>query len=96
MDLIRQSKTDAMEFFNSDKGTILIGESGTELLFRLIRTAILASKKGTVVGSTLEHPASRSASTKWSEYAAKHLKLVPHCSASVSYTHLTLPTIYSV
>ena len=84
MDLIRQSKTDAMEFFNSDKGTILIGESGTELLFRLIRTAILGSKKGTVVGSTLEHPASRSASTKWSEYAVKHLKLVPHCSASGS------------
>jgi len=84
MDLIRESKTDAMEFFNSDNGNILIGESGTELLFRLIRTVILASKKGKVVGSTLEHPASRSASTKWSEYTSKHLMLVPHCSESGS------------
>ena len=78
-DLIQKSKTDALEFFNTEKGSILIGESGTELLFRLIRSAILASEKGTVVGSTLEHPASRSATTKWSKYASKYLTLIPHC-----------------
>ena len=84
MDLIKKSKTDALEFFNAERGSILIGESGTELLFRLIRAAILASDKGTVIGSTLEHPASRSATTKWSTYASKNLILVPHCKESGS------------
>ena len=41
------------------------------LLFRLIRTAILSSGKGSVVGSNLEHPASRSATAKWSKIASK-------------------------
>ena len=84
MDFIRKSKTDALEFFNTEKGSIIIGESGTELLFRLIRAVILDSDKGTVVGSTLEHPASRSAATKWSAHASKHLILVPHCKETGS------------
>ena len=84
MDLIKRSKADALEFFNTEKGSILIGESGTELLFRLIRAAILASDKGTVVGSTLEHPASRSASTKWAAHASKELRLDQHCKESGS------------
>ncbi|PQM56878.1 MAG: nitrogen fixation protein NifS [Rhodobacteraceae bacterium] len=84
MDLIKKSKADALEFFDTEKGSILIGESGTELLFRLIRSAILASDKGTVVGSTLEHPASRSASTKWAAHASKELRLVQHCKESGS------------
>ena len=84
MDFIRKSKTDALEFFNTEKGSIIIGESGTELLFRLIRAVILDSDKGTVVGSTLEHPASRSATTKWSAHSSKHLILVPHCQETGS------------
>ena len=40
----------------------------TELLFRLIRTAIVGAEHGGVVlGTTLEHPASKSAAMKWAD-----------------------------
>ena len=79
MDIISKSKLKTLDFFNTKSGSILIGESGTELLFRLIRTAILSSGKGSIVGSTLEHPASRSATAKWSKIASKELRfLVEH------------------
>ena len=80
MDIINKSKLKTLDFFNTKSGSILIGESGTELLFRLIRTAILSSGKGSIVGSTLEHPASRSATAKWSKIASKELIMVPHCN----------------
>jgi len=80
MDIINKSKLKTLDFFNTKSGSILIGESGTELLFRLIRTAILSSGKGSIVGSTLEHPASRSATVKWSKIASKELIMVPHCN----------------
>ena len=80
MDIINKSKLKTLNFFNTKSGSILIGESGTELLFRLIRTAILSSGKGSIVGSTLEHPASRSATAKWSKIASKELIMVPHCN----------------
>ena len=80
MDIISKSKLKTLDFFNTKSGSILIGESGTELLFRLIRTAILSSGKGSIVGSTLEHPASRSATAKWSKIASKELIMVPHCN----------------
>jgi len=80
MDIISKSKLKTLDFFNTKSGSILIGESGTELLFRLIRTAILSSGKGSVVGRNLEHPASRSATAKWSKIASKKLIMVPHCN----------------
>ena len=80
MKIINDSKLNTLDFFNTKSGSVLIGESGTELLFRLIRTAILSSGNGSIVGSTLEHPASRSATTKWSKIASKKLTLVPHCN----------------
>ena len=80
MDIINKSKLKTLNFFNTKSGSILIGESGTELLFRLIRTAVLSSGKGSIVGSTLEHPASRSATAKWSKIASKELIMVPHCN----------------
>ena len=80
MDIIKKSKLKTLDFFNAKNGSIIVGESGTELLFRLIRTAILSSGTGSVVGSNLEHPASRSATAKWSKIASKKLIMVPHCN----------------
>jgi selenocysteine lyase/cysteine desulfurase len=48
------------------------------LLFRLIRTAIVGTGPGRVLGSTLEHPATRSAARHWAEVAGKPHILVPH------------------
>ena len=59
--LIDKAKEDMAVFFNAPHGRFFVGESGTELLFRLIRTAIVGTEPGRILGSTLEHPATRSA-----------------------------------
>jgi len=70
-------------FLNAPGGQIILGESGTEMLFRMIRTACMASGPGgDVVSSTLEHPASRSAAAHWSGLANQRHILVPHNSAT--------------
>lgn len=82
---INQAKEDARCFFNAKGGEVFTGESGTELLFRIISTAILeAPEGGNVVGSTLEHPASVSACTRWAKIAGKPLIQVPHNSETGS------------
>jgi cysteine desulfurase/selenocysteine lyase len=64
--IIDKAKSDALAFFGASNGIVFVGESGTELLFRLISTAIAGADKGCdVIGSTLEHPATRSACTRW-------------------------------
>ncbi len=76
---IAQAKDDMRVFFNAPNGDIFVGESGTELLFRLIMNAILgADEGGVVLGSTLEHPATRSACTRWAKIAGKPYLQVPH------------------
>ncbi len=82
--LIDKAKADMAVFFNAPKGQFFVGESGTELLFRLIRTACVGTAPGRVLGSTLEHPATRSAARHWSEVAGKAHVLVAHDDATGS------------
>lgn len=87
MGLIDQSRQDMRTVFNAAKGQVFIGESGTELLFRLIRTACLGvAKGGRVLGSTLEHPASSSAAVRWAEITGKTYFAVPHNSGTGTVT----------
>ena len=66
-------------FFNADRGDVIVGESGTELLFRLIRTAALELPRGgTMLSSTLEHPASMSAMKKWAKNTQRNHIIVEH------------------
>ena len=77
--VIQQAKEDTRILFNAPDGDIFVGESGTELLFRLIMNACLgADAGGIVLGSTLEHPATRSACTRWAKVAGKPYVQVPH------------------
>ncbi|UWR21988.1 aminotransferase class V-fold PLP-dependent enzyme [Sulfitobacter sp. S190] len=76
--LIAKAKADMAVFFNAPQGQFFVGESGTELLFRLIRTAIVGTGDGQVLGSTLEHPATRSAAQHWAQIAGKAHVLVTH------------------
>jgi selenocysteine lyase/cysteine desulfurase len=84
--LIDKAKADMAVFFNAPKGRFFVGESGTELLFRLIRTAIVGTGPGRVLGSTLEHPATRSAARHWAEVTGKPHVLVPHDDETGSIT----------
>lgn len=79
VNIINQAKSDIHAFLGVADGTVFVGESGTELLFRLISTAILAVEKGSeVLGSTLEHPATVSACTRWADVAGAQYKQVAH------------------
>ena len=79
--VIQKSKDDAMLFLNANEGQVFVGESGTELLFRMIMNAVLETPEGgNVLGTTLEHPASRSACQRWAKIAKKNYISVPHNS----------------
>jgi len=81
-EIIAKAREDAATFFNAPGGKVFVGESGTELLFRLIADACLGTPEGIVLGSTVEHPASRSACARWAEVAGKPHVLVAHDDAT--------------
>jgi selenocysteine lyase/cysteine desulfurase len=93
---IARGKEDMRLFLKAPGGQVFVGESGTEVLFRLIRTAALGAKgSGTMLGSTLEHPASRSAMARWAKVTGRDHVLVVHEDATGRVTldkHLPLIT----
>ncbi|MEM7318808.1 MAG: aminotransferase class V-fold PLP-dependent enzyme, partial [Pseudomonadota bacterium] len=76
--VIAKAKADMAAFMNAPSGQFFVGESGTELLFRLIMNACLGTGAGVVLGSTLEHPATRSACHRWSRISGQSHVLVKH------------------
>ena len=77
--IINQARKDMKTFFGVKEGIVFTGESGTELLLRLVRAASLGSPDGgNVVGSTLEHPATVSARTRWCPVAGKENISIAH------------------
>lgn len=76
--VISQAKSDMALMMNASSGQFITGESGTELLFRLIRAACMGAGGGNVIGCSLEHPASRSALKKWADVAGLGYINVPH------------------
>ncbi|MEM9203621.1 MAG: aminotransferase class V-fold PLP-dependent enzyme [Actinomycetota bacterium] len=69
MDVIAQGRADMKLALGASTGEVFVGESGTELLGRLIRNAMLASSGSVVIGSNLEHPATYSACGRWAAVA---------------------------
>ena len=74
-------------FLGVADGPVFIGESGTELLFRMIRTAALGSAKGgNMIGSTLEHPSTASAGKRWANVTGKEYRAAVHDNDSATVT----------
>lgn len=84
--VINKAKEDIAVFMNATSGQFFVGESGTELLFRLIMNACLGAGPGQVLGATLEHPATRSACARWAGVAGQVHVLVPHDDATGTVT----------
>jgi len=80
MEVIARGRADFRLLLNAPGGgEVLVGESGTELLFRFIRAACRAAAPGgDVVSSTLEHPASRSPARQWAEATGRRHLTVRH------------------
>lgn len=87
MGAIARGKADMATFLGARSGRVFVGESGTEVLFRLVRTAALAAPEGgTMLGSTLEHPALRSAMARWAEVTGRPHVALPHDDATGTVT----------
>ena len=96
MAAIARGKADMRAFLNAAGGQVFVGESGTEVLFRLIRTAALGARAGGIMlGSTLEHPASRSAMARYAGATGRAHVLAAHdngtgsIDASAYLRHMT-------
>ena len=69
VEVIEQGRADMKLLLGASSGEVFIGESGTELLGRLVRNAIFAGSGSLVIGSHLEHPATYSACRRWAPVA---------------------------
>lgn len=80
--LLEQGREDLHLLFGSaalgaERGRVISGETGTRLLYRLVRTLALALPPGPVICSTLEHPASLDAARQWAANTDRRLIEVP-------------------
>ncbi|MFM8556098.1 MAG: aminotransferase class V-fold PLP-dependent enzyme [Betaproteobacteria bacterium] len=85
--LIEQGRDDLHQLLGScalgpSRGQVISGETGTRLLYRLIRTLALALPPGPIMGSTLEHPASLDAARQWATRTGRRLIEVPFESST--------------
>jgi selenocysteine lyase/cysteine desulfurase len=65
--LIEDGRRDLLLFLGASTGQAISGETGTELLYRLIRAVALSAPPGPVMSSNLEHPASHDAAHYWAK-----------------------------
>ncbi len=85
--IIAQARDNMRTFLGVKEGPVFTGESGTELIFRIVRAAALGSPAGgNMIGSTLEHPATVSASKRWAEIVGKEYRAAIRENASASMT----------
>jgi selenocysteine lyase/cysteine desulfurase len=81
--VIDMAKADLAILMNATSGQFIVGETGTEVLFRMIRSACLNSPKGSkIIGSSIEHPSSRSAAQHWAEVTGMTYVNVAHDDAA--------------
>ncbi len=65
-----------------DRGQVVSGETGTRLLYRIIRSIALAAPSGPVLSCTLEHPASLDAARQWAGNTGRDWIEVPFDTAT--------------
>ncbi|MEZ5659210.1 MAG: aminotransferase class V-fold PLP-dependent enzyme [Burkholderiaceae bacterium] len=81
--VIDQCKRETLSFLGTDSGLVFVGESGTEVLFRLVRNAMIAAPAGgRVLGSSLEHPATASARALWAAQTGRENITIAHDPAT--------------
>ncbi len=85
--IIDEARADMRLFLGVDGGPVFTGESGTELIFRMVRAAALGTPTGgNIVGSTLEHPATVSGGKRWARIAGKEYRAVVHDNDTATVT----------
>ena len=76
--LLNTGREDLHLFFGSGgAGQVISGETGTRLLYRLVRSVALAEPPGSVISCTLEHPASLDSARQWAANTKREWIEVP-------------------
>jgi len=84
---VDEGKANLVTFLGFDKGIVFGGETGSECIFRIIRTAVLQSKAaGSIASCALEHPASYSATHEWAANSGRELINIPFDINSATVT----------
>lgn len=84
--VINRGRDDLALFFGADDGQVISGETGTGLIYALVRAVALSAAPGPVMSSNLEHPASFDAARQWAGRTSRpwlEVRLDPY-RASVS------------
>ncbi|WP_236645383.1 aminotransferase class V-fold PLP-dependent enzyme [Aidingimonas lacisalsi] len=77
-EIVNQGRKDLTTFFGASNGTLFGGETGTECLFRIIRTAALnAPAGGNMIACEIEHPATFDASAQWADRTQREWIRIP-------------------
>ena len=85
--IIAEARDNMRLFLGVADGPVFTGESGTELIFRMVRAAALGTPAGgNMIGSTLEHPATASASKRWARIAGREYRAALHDNDSATIT----------
>ncbi|GHC28209.1 aminotransferase class V-fold PLP-dependent enzyme [Aidingimonas halophila] len=76
--IVSTGRNDLANFMGANSGVIFGGETGTECLFRVIRAAALSAKEGgSIVASSVEHPATYDATAQWARRTNREWIEVP-------------------
>ncbi|MHA1564537.1 MAG: aminotransferase class V-fold PLP-dependent enzyme [Alphaproteobacteria bacterium] len=74
--ILNQGRADLRDYFGSQDGSVISGETGTILLYRVIRAIALSAPPGPIVSCNLEHPASFDAARQWARDTGRYWKEV--------------------
>ena len=75
--ILNRGRDDLRTLFGATGGQVISGETGTRLLYRLIRAVALSAPPGPVISCTLEHPASLDAAKQWAANTGRPWHEVP-------------------
>lgn len=76
--IVSDGRDNLATFFGASGGLIFGGETGTECLFRVIRAAALSAETGgSIVASSMEHPATYDATAQWARRTGRDWIEVP-------------------
>ncbi len=89
--ILDKGREDTHLFFGSDamgdkRGQVISGETGTRLLYRLIRSVALSAPPGPVISCSLEHPASLDSAKQWADKTDREWREVPFDTATGAFS----------
>ena len=89
--VLDKGREDTHLFFGSDqmgdqRGQVITGETGTRLLYRLVRSVAMSAPPGPIISCSLEHPASLDSAKQWADMTDREWREVPFDTATGAFS----------